>query len=101
MRFDTLERALAELEARVDELAEAARRAPAETKLRRYEPAEQILARIELAGPERRLARTHAGVDVHGDGSTQAYLGRVRRRAVDRAKSESAAAALRRVLQDP
>ena len=57
------------------------------------------MARIELAGPERRLARTQAGVDVHGDGSTEAYLGRVRRRAVDRGKSDSAVAALRRALQ--
>jgi hypothetical protein len=54
-----------------------------------------------LAGPERRLAKTHAGVDVHGDGSTEAYLGRVRRQAVDRGTSESAVAALRRALPNP
>jgi hypothetical protein len=58
------------------------------------------VARIELAGPERRLARTQAGIDVHGDGSTEAYLGRVRRRALDRAKDEGAVTALRRALQD-
>jgi len=57
------------------------------------------VARIELAGPERRLARTQAGVDVHGDGSTVAYLGRVRRQGVDRAKTESVVGALRRALQ--
>jgi hypothetical protein len=98
VRFDTLERAVAELAARVDELAGAAGREPADMKLRRYTPAEQVVARIELAGPERRLAGTHAGVDVHGDGSTEAYLGRVRRRALDRAENEGAVAALRRVL---
>jgi hypothetical protein len=91
---------VAELEARVDELADAASREPAETKLRRYTPAEQVVARIELAGPERRLAGTHAGVDVHGDGTTEAYLGRINRRRVDRARSEGAVAALRRVLQN-
>jgi hypothetical protein len=91
---------VAELAARVDELADAARREPADTKLRRYTAAEQVVARIELAGPERRLARTHAGVDVHGDGSTQAYLGRVRREALDRSRSENAVEALRRALQD-
>jgi hypothetical protein len=84
----------------VDEIADAARREPADTKLRRYTPAEQVVARVELAGPERRLVSTHAGVDVHGDGSTEAYLGRIRRQSLDRAKSESATAALRRVLQN-
>jgi hypothetical protein len=59
-----------------------------------------VLARVELAGPQRRLAGTHAGVDVRGDGSTEAYLGRVRRQALDRAKDEGAGAALRRVLQN-
>ena len=100
MRFDTLERALAELAARVEELAESARRAPAQTRLRRYGPEEQVVARVELAGPERRLARTHAGIDVRGDGSAEAYLGRVRRRAVDRGKGEHATEALRRALLD-
>ena len=90
----------AELEARVDELANAAKREPSDTKLRRYTPAEQVVARIELAGPERRLAGTHAGVDVHGDGSTEAYVGRIRRESIDPTPGEGAAAALRRVLHD-
>jgi hypothetical protein len=58
------------------------------------------VARVELAGPERRLAGTRAGVDVRGDGSTEAYLGRVRRQALERTKDEAAVAALRRVLQN-
>ncbi|HJS94022.1 MAG TPA: hypothetical protein VJ741_07145, partial [Solirubrobacteraceae bacterium] len=99
-RFDTLERALAELEARVDELAGRAKENPAGTRLRQYGPEQQVVARIELAGPERRLAGTRAGIDVHGDGSTEAYLGRVRRQTVDASKGEPAVKALRRVLQD-
>jgi hypothetical protein len=58
------------------------------------------VGRVELAGPERRLARTHAGVDIRGDGSTEAYLGRVRRSALSQAPGEDALAALRRALLD-
>lgn len=58
------------------------------------------MARIELSGPERRLAGTRAGIDVHGDGSTEAYLGRVRRQALKRTKAETAVKALRRALRD-
>jgi hypothetical protein len=91
---------LAELQARVGEIAQATTRRPAETRLRRYGPDEQVVARLELAGPERRLANTHAGVDVRGDGSTEAYVGRVRRRAVAREHDEDSVAALRRALLD-
>jgi hypothetical protein len=59
-----------------------------------------VLARLELAGPERRLARTRAGIDVHGDGSTEAYLGRIRRQPLEPAKAETAVEAVRRVLKD-
>jgi len=58
------------------------------------------VARVELAGPERRLAGTHAGVDIRGDGSTEAYLGRVRRRSLEPSAGEDAVAALHRALRD-
>jgi len=61
------------------------------------------VARLELAGPERRLAGTRAGIDIRGDGSTEAYLGRVRRQALEAepaAGPESAVGALRRALLD-
>jgi len=100
-RFTALDAALGALQDRVATVAGDAARDPAKTQLKRYTADEQVVARLELAGPERRLASTHAGVDVHGDGSTVAYLGRVRRRAVDAAPGEDGAAALRRALLNP
>jgi hypothetical protein len=73
-------------------------RRPPATQLRRYAPADQVTARAELAGPERRLASVHGGIDVRGDGSTEAYLGRVRRTPLDPGHREDSIAALRRAL---
>ena len=86
---------------RIAEQAETAAENPAGTRLRRYTPEEQVVARIELAGPERRLASRHAGVDVRGDGSTEAYLGRVRRQPLGVAPGEDAMAAVRKALVQP
>ncbi len=99
MRFDALEPALAALASRAWELADAAARQPASTRLRRYGPEEQVTARLELAGPERRLATLHAGVDIRGNGASEAYTGRVRRRLIEPAGSEDVIAALARAVR--
>jgi hypothetical protein len=57
------------------------------------------VARAELAGPERRLASRHAGIDVHGDGSSEAYFGRVRRKPLQTTAGEDMFSALRRELE--
>jgi hypothetical protein len=98
MRFDALEPALDALQSSVDDLAGATKANPSRTELRRYTPEQQVTARLELSGPQRRLPTVHAGVDVHGDGSTEPYLGRIRRRPVDHSAGEGAVAALRRAL---
>jgi hypothetical protein len=97
--FDGLDEALAALEERARELSKASPDRPVDAKIRRFEPAELISARLEVAGPERFVARVRGGVDVHGDGSVEAYRGRVRRQVIEPRKGESTYAALRRSLQ--
>jgi hypothetical protein len=61
---------------------------------REYEPAAQVAGRFELAGP----GGARGGIDVRGDGSAEAFRGRVRKQVVERRDGETAAQALRRVL---
>jgi hypothetical protein len=56
----------------------------------------QVWARLELAGPK----RLTAGIDVRGDGSTEAYSGRLRRRVIGQRPGESAYDALRRTVEE-
>lgn len=88
---------MTELEARGHELAATAPRRTV-TQARRFEPAEQVYARLELAGPQRLIASIQAGVDIRGDGTIEAYHGRLRRALITAEPGESAYAALRRSL---
>jgi hypothetical protein len=90
-KFPSLEAALDQIESRGLELEQTVRARPVDTKiLGRYEPAQQVAVRLELSGG--------GGVDIRGDGSAQAYTGRLRRRLVERRGDESAYDALRRAL---
>jgi len=92
-KFASLAEALDWIESQGRSLEQTARVGPVDTKvLGRYEPAQRVAARLELAG--------RGGVDVHGDGSAVAYTGRLRRRLVERRGEESAYDALRRALND-
>ena len=93
-RFAGVEEVWAHLEARVEELSRTARRGAVDLRVRRFEPVQQVAARLQIAGPR----RLHGGIDVRGDGSTEAYTGRWRRRLVDQREGESACDALRRTL---
>jgi hypothetical protein len=97
-RFQTLPEALAALRQRLEELAPDAERRPVQFARRRYDPARQVAVRAELTGPGGPLSRPHGGVDVRGDGSLEAYVGRVRRRLVELAPGESVYEGLRRSL---
>jgi hypothetical protein len=87
--------ALAELEREGRELqADADERPTGGTLIRKLEPVQIVVARLELAGP----GRVRAGVDVRGDGSSEAFTGRLRRRVVEQRDGESPYDALRREL---
>ena len=91
----TLSEALDELEREGRELAaDADARPEGGTIIRRLEPVQIVVARLELSGPR----RLRGGVDVRGDGSSEAFTGRVRRTVVEQDDGESAYDALRRVL---
>ena len=64
------------------------------TLMRRLEPVQIVVARLELSGP----GRLRAGVDVRGDGSSEAFTGHLRRRVLEQRDGESAYDALRREL---
>ena len=96
-RFDDLDAALEALERRGRELERTTRAKPVKTMLGRdYDPVQQVTARLELRG-----RGAGGGVDVRGDGSSEAFTGRIRRRLVEQRDGESPYDALRRTLASP
>jgi hypothetical protein len=91
---DSLDAALELLERHARSAQSRPRRDTVDLRVRRFEPVQQVAARIELRG-----GGLHAGIDVRGDGSAEAWTGRVRRRVVEAREGEDAYAALRRVAQ--
>ena len=76
-RHERMDEALAELRRVGQELADTAgSRAVGGRLMRRFEPVQQVIGRVELRGPGVRC-----GVDVRGDGSTEAFTGRAAARA--------------------
>jgi hypothetical protein len=99
-RFDELGAALDALEARLTPLEGRPMRDTVDLRYREFAPVAQVAVRGEVAGPGRLLGGVHGGVDLRGDGSAEAYTGRMRRRLVKQRRGESAFAALRRALVD-
>jgi hypothetical protein len=95
-RFGSLESALDALERRGHELQGTADRdVVGGSLMRRFEPEDQVTARLELRGP-----KVQAGVDVRGDGTAIAFTGRMRRSEVERGAGETAYDALRRAIAE-
>jgi hypothetical protein len=94
-RFDALDPALDYLETEARALSNTADAQTIDTKLgRKFDPIQQVIGRVELAGP----GRLRAGIDVRGDGSVESYTGWIRRRLIQQGAGESAFDALRRVV---
>jgi hypothetical protein len=97
-RLESLDDAVGALERRIAELASGSTREELRFFNRRIEPVRQVVARLEIAGPRSRGHAARGGVDVRGDGSAEAFSGRLRREVIERRSGESAPAALRRAL---
>ena len=93
-RAATLAAALDLLETEARAAATTTRRGTIDVRVRTFEPGDQVATRVELRGPGAR-----AGLDVRGDGSVQAWTGRIRRRLVEPDGDETPYEALRRTLQ--
>jgi hypothetical protein len=92
LRASSLDEALELLETEARVAANTERRGEVDARYRTFSPAERVAARIELRRPR-------AGFDVRGDGSVQAWTGRIRRRLVEPRGDETVYEALRRTLQ--
>lgn len=94
-RCSALTEALTTIEQEGRELEASTNARPAGGGLiRRLEPVQLVVGRLELTGP----GRLRAGIDVRGDGSSEAFTGRLRRQVIKQQADESAYDALRREL---
>lgn len=91
-RHDELDDALRALEERAAELQRSAKGRTIDLKVRRFDPVQQVTARLELSGP----GGLRVGIDVRGDGSLESWTGRLRRQLLEQRGGESAVDALRR-----
>jgi hypothetical protein len=94
-RYDDPNQALAAVEREARELERTAgSRASGGRLMRRFEPVQQVVGRVEVTGP----GQFQGGVDVRGDSSAEPFTGKLRRTAVEQRAEESPYAALRRAL---
>jgi hypothetical protein len=94
--YDSFDAAFSELHKRGKELERTTNAKPVNTMLgRRFDPVQQVAARLELHAPR----GVRGGVDIRGDGSSEAFTGWIRRKLVAQRAGESPYQALRRELR--
>jgi hypothetical protein len=98
LKADRLSDALDLLEQRCRALARRPTGEPVQIFRRTIEPVARVMARVEISGPQRLRPAVRGGVDLRGDGSVEAWTGRVPRAVIAQADGESPYEALRRAL---
>ena len=96
-RFESLDEALAALEARAKEIR-AAGPLTARKMIREFEPGDQVAGRLEISSGGFLRRGADAGIDVMGDGRFVAFAGGVRRSELDPG-GDGPFAAVRRALR--
>jgi hypothetical protein len=95
-RFETLEAAIEQARARVDQVRREGG-LPEISAFRDYAPDQRVHARIEISGPG--LIRSpEGGLDVMGDGSVVTYRGTIRKQPLGASSLEDAFTRLREAL---
>jgi hypothetical protein len=91
---DDLAEAMQDLRISLVAVADEATGETQSTLFREYDPVEQVIARGEIKGP----GGIRAGIDVRGDGSSEAWIGRLTKQVVEQQAGEDAYQALEREL---
>jgi hypothetical protein len=81
--FDDLDEAVAAMRGRALELRSEGPPPKPVNSLRRFEPRQQVQARLQLSGRGRLFHRPTAGVDLRGDGTFVPFAGGVTREELD------------------
>jgi hypothetical protein len=103
-RFESLGETVEAMERELDELIPTAKRRAGRSPIgqlagKRFDAARQVAVRAEVTGPGGWLGGVRGGVDMRGDGSIEAYTGRLRRRLVELRAGETPYEGLRRALE--
>jgi len=99
VRTNSIDELFDEVAFHVQELSSRADGTSVDAMFKTFEPGERVVGRIEIAGERRCLvSRDRAGIDVRGDGSLEAFVGRTNREVVEPLPGETVVAALRRAF---